>query len=459
MPERNVGFLSLFIIIFSAVGSGPAGIEGVIGSAGVSIGLFSIIFFPFIWGFVQALISAELCIKYNNLNGAVGAWSKQIFGKVLARNASLWVVLMQCSTAAFVTEVTVTYIEAYWPGAIYASWQSIGLTALIIIASAIINRADLNFASAAMLIFSINAICAFAVLVGLSAKHVDLRRVDNPVTTAKSIKWGEFVNLLIYNSAGYDSAASIVSRVRDPARNMPRAMGLVGIAIAGLYFATLFITYLGARDDPSAWQSGHFVVVARNVGGEWLATWILISCCLTNLQIYVSALMTASYTLESLASIGGAPLLFSRSKGESVPDNAIFACAFVSLVFGCMPLLVNLSIESILVVFIMLTELACFLRDDEPHKSLFFANTIFRRRCVAVFPLILAMWVVVVQDQFVAFATLAIVVGVGLWSIPPLAAGEVAREEDGDDVQLQSSMRGEGEGAHLRRKASYGITL
>jgi len=114
--NEQIGFASLFILIFSAVGSGPWGIEGVIGSCGVFVGVILVLAFPFAWGFVQALIAAELSVKFKNVNGSVGEWSRQLFGAALSQNATAWLVLMQCSTAAFVTEVTVTYVDAFWPG-------------------------------------------------------------------------------------------------------------------------------------------------------------------------------------------------------------------------------------------------------------------------------------------------------------------------------------------------------
>jgi len=51
--RKTIGFAHLFILTYSAVGSGPAGIEGIIGSCGLSIALIAVIVFPFAWGFIQ----------------------------------------------------------------------------------------------------------------------------------------------------------------------------------------------------------------------------------------------------------------------------------------------------------------------------------------------------------------------------------------------------------------------
>jgi len=416
---RTIGFFNLFIIVFSAVGSGPSGIEGIIGSSrGVVLALVGIIVFPFVWGFVQALVSAELSIKYKQLNGAVGAWSKQLFGNQLAANVSLWVVLMQCSTAAFVSEVTLTYAQAYWSRAHWSAWERIGLTVGIIAVSAAINLGSIDFASRVMWIFSINSTAAFAALVGAAFyRGIDPSRLHGFSASVRTVRWDELVNLLIYNSAGYDAASSIISHVSNPRTNVPAAMVLVAVTIAVLYSCALVFPYLASKDEASAWQSGHFVTVARDLGGDWLALWILVSCLLTNLQIYVSALLTASYTVHSMAVANIFPASLGTKAASGAPRRAILACAFCSLLFGLAPLLVNLSVESVLYVFIMLTELACFLRDDGEHESTFRLSRRWRR-AITVPPVALAMWVLVVQNRYVALATLAAVSLYGLWSIP-----------------------------------------
>jgi amino acid transporter len=422
---ERIGFFSLFIIIFSAVGSGPAGVEGIIGACGISLGLASIVVFPFLWGFVQALISAELSVKYKQLNGAVGAWTHQLFGRAAALNTSLWLVLMQCSTAAFVSEVTVAYAQAFWPGSFHARWQSLVLALGIIIVSVLINSVSIEFVSRIMSVFTLNAVAVFAVLVAYSIhRGLDGKRFDDPRKTARIINWSETVNLLVYNSAGYDASAAIVANVINPRRNVPAAMVLVGVAVAGLYAAALTFPYLATTSPAADWQPGYFVVVARELAGEWLAGWVALSCALTNLQVYLSALMTASHTVQSMAAAGiytsapGVGGLRLHLGAAGSPRDAIALCALLSGTFACAPLMVNLSLQSTLFVFIMLAECACFLRDNGEYGGALLISGRWARRLCILPPLALSSWILVVQHREVAAPLFGALAAVALWTMP-----------------------------------------
>jgi hypothetical protein len=442
--ERRVGFWGLFVLIFSAVGSGPAGLEGVIGSCGVLLGLILIIVFPFFWGFVQALISVELSVKYSEMNGAIGSWCNEFFGKTLAKNAAVWVVLMQCSTSAFVTEVTVTYVEHYWPGAITAWYQQCLLAFFIIACAVLVNSINIGAVARVMSWLTLNAVTAFAVLIGVSIAHgLDASRFQASAlpSVARSINWSELVNLLIWNSAGYDASASIISHVHKPRQNLPRATALVGCCIAALYVSSLVFPYLATTAPASDWQPGYFVDVARQLGGEWLATWIFITCALTNLQVYLSALMTAAYTVQSMAVQNIFPNAavrvpfqgWRRLGDEGTPIPAIMGCALLSAVFSLAPLLVNLSLQAILFVFIMTTEIACFLRDDGSRHALLVPKQWQRRACI-VAPVAISAWVLVVQKREVAAPVLGAVAMLALWTIPkeqPMGKGRPVEETVG----------------------------
>jgi len=422
----SIGFFNLIIIIFSNVGSGPAGIEGIVGSAGISNAIIGITLFPFFWGYIQALFSLELSVKYKKLNGAVGTWAYKLFGRTLGFCASIWVLCIQCSTAAFVSEVTATYIENYKPGTFENYWSQQGLTLSIILGSFSINAISIDFTSKTFWVFSVNALVAFAVLCAYSIPKVDARRFDNPGTTGKTIKWAEFINLLVYNSAGYDSSSSLVKYIRDPRQSIPKAMLVVGIAIAFLYLSTITLPYLAMRDTAAEWQSGHFVVVARELGGHWLEVWILVSCILTNLQIYTAALQCAAYNTVAMAETGLFPSwLVKRWRG--VPFNSLISCAFLSVVFGFVPLLINLSIESILYIAVMLAEGFCFLAMDSTN-SVLAPKTLFWRKVIVMPVFVLCMYTLTVQNSIVSFVTFAVILGFFVSSISRTTTDELLEE-------------------------------
>ena len=133
----------------------------------------------------------------------------------------------------------------------------------------------------------------------------------------------------------------------------------------------------------------------------------------------------------------------ARVDDQNAPRAAIAACAVLSFLFGCAPLLVNLSVESILYVFIMLAEVAIFLRDD-PSRSVFasVAGTRSKRRVWTIVPLVLSVWVLLVQDKRVALPTLTLVLATMLWTLPEVekrntGAEKMKRRGSGDDEWVE----------------------
>lgn len=429
----TIGFASLFIIIFSNVGSGPAGIEGVVGSAGLSIGVIGILIFPFFWGYVQAILALELSLKYKRFNGALGAWSKNLFGSPAALNSSLWFTALQCSTAALVSEIIVAYVRAYVPGSLESYGARQGVTIGIILVAFLINLISVSFASKMFWVFSFNSLAAFTAMCIISIPRVQLRRFDNPAVTGKNIKWPELINLLVYNSAGYDSASSTIKFVKNPRTTVPRAMVAVGVAITFIYVLTLTLPFLATNDPYQNWQPGYYVVVAQELGGNWLSTWILVACVGTCVQSYTAALQAAAYSADGMAKEGILPKWLASTHSSGVPRAALCACAFASVLFGLAPLLVNLSIEAVLYGAIMLLEIACFLRMSG-KEQIFAPENLNLRRALIVPCLVLVAYTISIQNTYVLFATIATLACIAVVSIPQEKRERRENKMEADDV-------------------------
>lgn len=414
--SKKIGFVDVFIIIFSAVGSGPAGIEGIAGSAGISLALIGVVLFPLVWGAVQALVSVELALKFRNVNGAIAAWSHALFGASFARNTALWVLVMQCSMASFVSNVSVSYAQAFWPGTLgtYAHEKSLMLA--VIVFSLLVNMVGMEWVARTFWVFSVNTLVTFAVFVGIAAPRVSLKNLKEP--WSQPVAWSQFVNLLIFNSSGFDSGASVVSMVAYPQHDVPRAMAAAGLAVALLYVTTIAVPFLATSLPQERWTSGAFVTIAREMGGEPLAAWVFFACILTNLQIFTSALLTAGYTTSSMAAQGVFPS-FLRANDDGKPMRALAACAFLSVCIGFAPLVVDLSIASTLCVLIMLSEAACFVRARSGDA--FVAGSLARRAIVC--PMVaVATFVLVAQDARILYGVCTCVALVALWTVPVEAA-------------------------------------
>ena len=420
--ERSptLGFWSLFIVIFSAVGSGPSGIEGVIASAnGISVAVLGVILYPLVWGLVQALCAAELSVRFKEVTGALGAWSLELFGKPLSLNATLYVIIMQLSTAAFVSEVSVAYIQAYDAAYFQGYWATVLMTFIIIAVSTLINLTNVRFVAKTFWVFSIHALVAFSVFLALCIPKMSASRFENPARSSKQIKWAPFINILTYNSAGFDGASSIVKYVKNPKVNLPRAMSAVALALTVVYVATLVLPYLATRDDASQWQVGHFVVAADYVGGRWLARWILVACIMTNVQIFSSALQTCIYLVSAQVKAGVLPAwMASPTENTGTPRRSLLVCSSVAALFSFLPLQLSLSVQSLFFVYIILLEVACFLKMDG-KLALFSPSGVWMRRLIVTPTLVLAAFVISVQQSMLFFATLAATIVIAAYTVQP----------------------------------------
>ena len=128
------------------------------------------------------------------------------------------------SLSAFSAEVVLAYAQAYddsWRAGQHGFGERFGVTALIVAVSAAINAPSLAFASRWMWLLTINAILAFTVLIGYNCAHIPSdasKRFENPVKQLRHANWSQLVGLLVFNSAGYDCALVVVSRIHEPKR-------------------------------------------------------------------------------------------------------------------------------------------------------------------------------------------------------------------------------------------------
>jgi len=257
------------------------------------------------------------------------------------------------------------------------------------------------------------------VLVGMSAAKLtpaSLKRFDKPSRHIAKLDWPVFLNLLIYNSAGYDTAIYVMREMQRPHLDFRRAVVAVAVLVNVLYVLTLVFPYIATDAPASDWQVGYFAVAARQVAssssssGEWLQVWIIVSVALSNLQCFINALHNAAKALSSMTREGilpsrvalplGASLQLARTdaSGETCPD-ALHVAAALAVLCSLLPLSVNLAVESVLYALVMLAEVACFLmlRTEWPRL----------RRLFVVPALLLSAWVASVQNRYSLFGTLA----------------------------------------------------
>jgi amino acid transporter len=455
--KQNVGFWSLVVIIFSNVGTGPAALEGIIGSAGITLGIIGMIVFPFFWGYVQAFLSAEMCLQYQTINGGLPAWCLRQNNRALAFNTAVWMIAIEASTAALVSEATVAYLQTVWPS-FHAYGPRLGLSILIIIVSFVVNYVSINFVAAVFKALSVFTIVVFAILVGYSVPSIDWSRgVDTSFTKDyKSIDYALLVNLLIFNSAGFDAGSSIISYVDDPRKTVPAAMLGVGFASTALYIVTLFFPYIASRDAREDWQAGHLGTVALFLGGRSLQVMVIFACAFVNLQIYSVSLQTAAYTVASMSEHNIFPtevgfkrlkLNLTRRTPRGTPSHALVLCCALSTVFALAPFVVNLAIGSVLYGAVMIVQVVCIMLLDRNTATIFVPQKRAWRLVLIAIPITLASWTISTQQSMVLFAMSTAIALIGFLSLA------LNFEELVDKSTSEPSLQGSGSDDVRKRQA------
>ena len=125
MAKRSskIGFLGTFVVIFTAAGSGPVGVEGVFGATGSLLGAcLAIVLSPLVVALPQAIFAIELSEKYPKENGGATLWLLKIYGSEFwAFCSTAFVIIYNTSMSALVAQVSVAYISTLEAGACYTS--------------------------------------------------------------------------------------------------------------------------------------------------------------------------------------------------------------------------------------------------------------------------------------------------------------------------------------------------
>jgi amino acid transporter len=79
----------------------------------------------------------------------------------------------------------------------------------------------------------------------------------------------------------WDSVSTLAGEVANPHKTFPLALMLAVILVILMYVLPL-LACLGVMTDTSDWKLGFFATVARQVGGQWLAWWMLAAAAVSH---------------------------------------------------------------------------------------------------------------------------------------------------------------------------------
>lgn len=162
----------------------------------------------------------------------------------------------------------------------------------------------------------------FLILVVLGFFQLDLSRTQSWSYEAGMLTrsdWLGMLNILFWNLNAFDSAASFAGEVRNPGWTYPRAM-LSSIALIVVsYVLPILVGTLATTISYADWKDGTFTEVGREVGGRWLAGWIVLSAAISNVGLFLAEMSSDAYQLMGMAELGLIPSVWGQKSKYGTP--------------------------------------------------------------------------------------------------------------------------------------------
>ena len=129
--------------------------------------------------------------------------------------------------------------------------------------------------------------------------------------------WSDLITILYWNLSGFDCASTFAGEVVRPGRTYPLAL-LLALLLAFLTYAIPVVLGVMATDpyDVLNWGTDpgecSWSCIVRNIGGKWLAVWVLVASIVGNMGMYIAEMFEDSWQLYGMAENGMAPAVFAK---------------------------------------------------------------------------------------------------------------------------------------------------
>lgn len=211
-----------------------AGIFGLPAKVYALIGTYSLIAFV-VCAFVVALIIlcfAEVGSRFDETGGPY-LYAREAFQPAVAFEIGWLIWLVRITAFAANGNLLINYLSYFWPSATTPLWRA-SIIALVVVVLAIINMLGIRQAAIVSNAFTIGKLIPIILFIaaGLFFLNSQAYEFGPPPTTGA---FSQSVLLLVYAFTGFEMATIPAGEVRDPQRNLPRALLIAILVVAILY--------------------------------------------------------------------------------------------------------------------------------------------------------------------------------------------------------------------------------
>jgi amino acid transporter len=346
--QARAGLLAIIGLLYASACGGPYGVENFVSKTGP--GLFVLLLFvtPWLWGVPMALATAELA-TLRPVEGGYYRWVREILGEFWGFQAGASTLIASFLDNALYPVLFSKSLRHWYPD-LSANQQWLAAVAFIAILT-YLNYLGIQIAGGAAVALNLLLIAplAWIALAGFARARFNPLIPFTPPGVSPWAGFGGGLALAMWFYSGYAEMSTAAEEMRDPARNIPRALLIVTPFVVLSYVAP-FLASLAAVGGWTGWQSGHFMVIGEALGGAALARWVFLGSVASQTVIFMAYLLWYSRICWALAADGWLPSFFARlHPRRGTPDRVLLAYAVIYSI------LARIDFEDLLVADIWVT--------------------------------------------------------------------------------------------------------
>ncbi|KAK7872247.1 hypothetical protein R5R35_012103 [Gryllus longicercus] len=326
------------VIVGSIIGSGifvsPTGVLLYTGSVNASLVVWVI---SGVFSMVGAYCYAELGCMISK-SGADYAYIMETFGPFMAF-IRLWIecmIVRPCSQAIVALTFSVYVLKPFFPECLPPDTSVRLLAVCCIMVLTFINCWDVKWATRVQDVFTYAKLLALFIIIAAGAVqlckgHVEYFTFDNTKTEVTQLALSFYSGLFAYN--GWNYLNFIIEELKDPIRNLPRAIAISCTLVTVVYFMTNVAFYTTLSPVEVLGSSAVAVSFAEHLFG-FMAWTIPVFVALSTFGAVNGILLTSSRLFYAGACEGQMPEILTMIQiSRLTPTPAILFMALLSMLY------------------------------------------------------------------------------------------------------------------------------
>jgi amino acid transporter len=330
-PARRITLVPLVAALYFMVSGGPYGLEELAHKVGFASAIAVVLATPLVWSLPTALMVGELAAALPE-EGGFYTWVRRALGPFWGYQEAWLSLAASVFDMAIYPTLFVLYLGRLSPG-LAASPLVIGT--LFVAVGAACNLASARAVGEQSVAMTVVLLAPFGVLAALALFAHPLAPVASAASAglaarahandAPDLEGGLLIAM--WNFMGWDNASTVAGEVDRPRHTYPIAV-LAAVALVALTYVVPLAAMWKAGVDPSAWDTGSWVDVARVYGGAPLAIAVVLGGMVSAFGMFNALCLSYARLPVVLAEDGYLPRIFTRRFAKNgAPWVAVLACS------------------------------------------------------------------------------------------------------------------------------------